>query len=279
MKIILRSLILILICHSIGIQAQRKPKIKGNRDVVEVSESLPPFSAIELRDDLDIVLKRAPGEAYQITADDNLIDVLKFKVENGVLVVSSFYQITAKKELSIQISYVQLNQVTLLDGRISTAEGERINSEELVIQAEGLSRIKLDADAGQLSLNMQDNTRGNFTLTADSLSVQLKHKADATVYANAFTGKIYLKDNALLQIDGTSNNLELMSRDNAKIRAVDLAADRLSATLAGSSDTRIMALEHTELNLTEKARCYLFGDPEISLLTFKDSAELFKRNK
>ncbi|MBT8283473.1 MAG: DUF2807 domain-containing protein, partial [Muriicola sp.] len=104
----LRLFTLVFIFNCIGIQAQRKPKIKGNREVTEVIKSLPSFSSIEIRDDLDIVLKRAPEESYRITADDNLVDVLKFEVENGVLVVSSFYQITAKKELSIEISYAQL---------------------------------------------------------------------------------------------------------------------------------------------------------------------------
>lgn len=279
MKMTLRILTLVFLCHSIGILAQRKPKIKGNRELTEVIKALPSFSSIEIKDDLDIVLRRAPEESYRITADDNLIDVLKFEVENGVLVVSSFYQITAKKELSIEVSYAQLSAISLLDGRISTAEGERINSEELSIDAQGISRIDVDADVGQLKLNMKDNSNGNFNVTADSLSIQLKHKSDAQVYVNSFSSSVQIRDNALLLIEGTSNSLELSSKDNARIRAQDLEADRLSANLAGSSDTRVMVTAEAELGLLEKARCYLFGDPEIKLLTFKDNAELFKRNK
>lgn len=279
MKMMLRLFTLVFIFNCIGIQAQRKPKIKGNREVTEVIKSLPSFSSIEIRDDLDIVLKRAPEESYRITADDNLIDVLKFEVENGVLVVSSFYQITAKKELSIEISYAQLSAISLLDGRISTAEGERINSEELNVDAQGISRIEVDADVGQLKLNMKDNSKGIFNVTADSLALQLKHKSDVQVYVNSFSSSVQIRDNALLLLEGTSNSLELSSKDNARIRAQDLEADRLSANLAGSSDTRVLVTAEAELGLLEKARCYLFGDPKIKLLTFKDNAELFKRNK
>ncbi|QBA63299.1 GIN domain-containing protein [Muriicola soli] len=279
MKMTLRILTLFFLCHSIGIQAQRKPKIKGNRELTEVIKPLPPFSSIEIRDDLDIVLRRAPEESYRITADDNLIDVLKFEVENGVLVVSSFYQITAKKELSIEVSYTQLNAISLLEGRISTADGERISSEELIVDTQGISRIEVDADVGQLKLNMKDNSKGNFNVTADSLSLQLKHKSDAQVYINSFSSSIQIRDNALLLIEGTSNTLKLSSKDNARIRAQDLEADQLTANLAGSSDTRVLVNGEAELSLLEKARCYLFGEPEIKLLTFKDNAELFKRNK
>ncbi|HCO83723.1 MAG TPA: DUF2807 domain-containing protein, partial [Arenibacter sp.] len=35
------------------VYSQRKPKIKGNRNVIEVRETLPPFNAVQLDDDLD----------------------------------------------------------------------------------------------------------------------------------------------------------------------------------------------------------------------------------
>ena len=79
--------------------AQRKPKIKGNKKVVEVVEELPPFNAIELNDDLKIFLEKSSSEAFIIKADDNLIDVLKFKVVDSTLIITSFYKIISKKKL------------------------------------------------------------------------------------------------------------------------------------------------------------------------------------
>ncbi|MEL6306280.1 MAG: DUF2807 domain-containing protein, partial [Bacteroidota bacterium] len=68
--------------------SQRKPKIKGSRVVTEVKEELPPFNAIQLNSDMDITLKKSFGPGYTIVADDNLIDIYKFKVEDSTLVIS-----------------------------------------------------------------------------------------------------------------------------------------------------------------------------------------------
>ena len=54
-NIIIYSLILIPMLAI----SQRKPKIKGSRIVTEVNEELPAFNAIQLNDDLDIVLKKS----------------------------------------------------------------------------------------------------------------------------------------------------------------------------------------------------------------------------
>ena len=75
-----RYLPFLILLFTISVFAQRKPKIKGNRVVTQISETLPDFNAIVLQDDLDIVLKKSFGPGYEIEADDNLIDILKFKV-------------------------------------------------------------------------------------------------------------------------------------------------------------------------------------------------------
>jgi len=279
MKMILRCLILALLFHTIGVHAQRKPRIKGNRTVTAEVKTLPSFSGIEIKDDLDVVIRRGTVESYTVTADENLIDILKFEVEDNTLVISSFYQITAKKELSITISYTQLNSVVLNDGSLSTAEGEKINSEQLDINTLGVSRISLDADVGELNINMQDNSKGNFTFTADSLSVKLRQKANAQIYVNSFSNTADVTENAVLQIEGTANTLDLILDGNARLRAEDLEIGELSASLSGSADARLFVMEKLQLNLSGTSRCYLYGEPVISLNAFKDNAEFFKRNK
>ena len=84
---------------------QRKPKIKGNRKVTRVTERLPAFNSILLKDDLDVALVAANSPSYQLVADDNLVDVITFKVVDSVLEIRSFYKITSRKELNITINY------------------------------------------------------------------------------------------------------------------------------------------------------------------------------
>ena len=76
-------LIALALC-TVAVHAQRKPKIKGNKEVTTVREELPPFTAIELTDDLEIYLEKASSPGYTIIADDNLIDIFKFDVRDSL---------------------------------------------------------------------------------------------------------------------------------------------------------------------------------------------------
>ena len=86
MKNLITLIVLVACFQTYG---QRKPKIKGNKSVIEVREELPAFNAIEIIDDLEILLQKGASEGYVLNADDNLVDVLKFKVEDSTLFISS----------------------------------------------------------------------------------------------------------------------------------------------------------------------------------------------
>ncbi|GGD46426.1 GIN domain-containing protein [Muriicola marianensis] len=280
MKIALRYLLITLVFTMVtGVYAQRKPRLKGNREVTTVTEALPPFSRLELVDDLDIVLKRSAEESYTITADDNLVDVIKFRVNDGTLVISSFYEITSKKELTIVVSFSQLNTITVQEGRVETAEGERINTDALQIETFGNSRVHFDGDVGTLTIAMKDNSKGEYTMTADSLSVKMSQKSDAQLYVNAFSGSVDIQDNSSLQLEGTSGSLDMKVSGNGKLRGQDFEVDDLTAGISDSGDARIFARTRLQIGLTGNARCYLFSEPDITLTAFRDNSEFFKRNK
>jgi hypothetical protein len=272
-----KLLFILFICTTLAVQAQRKPKIKGNRTVIEVQDELPPFTKIELRDDLDITLRRATKEAYTVTADDNLIDVLKFRVEDGTMVISSFYQITSKKKLEIEIAYTQLTSIMLSDGTLTSID--KISSETLHITMLGSAKIELGAEAGLIDINMQDNSSGTFNLIADSLSVMLLNKADANIYSNTFNNALVMKDNAKIEIEGTSDNFEISLEGNTDINAEDLESRKITATLIGSSEARLLVTDSISLSQQGSTRCYLFGDGSIELRQFTDTSELLKRKK
>ena len=202
---------------------------------------------------------------------------LKFRVEDSTLMISSFYQITSKKKLEIEIAYTQLTAITLSDGRLITLD--KVSSENLTVTTLGSAKIELGADTGLVTINMQDNSSGTFNLTTDSLSVNLMNKADASIYSNSFNNLLNMKDNASLEIDGTADNFEIALKDDADLRAKDLEVRNVVAILKASSNAQLFITENLELSQQGSSRCYLYGDPAISLKQFTDTAELFKRKK
>ena len=270
-----KLIVLLIVCVPIFLQAQRKPKIKGNRSVTEVRENLPAFNAIELNANLDIELKKSFGEGYEITADDNLIDVLKFKVEDSTLIISAFYDITAKKKLEITVNYKELKAITQRDGKITMLDV--LSTDNLYVNAFGPSRLSLKASTFMASLNMEDTSKGDFNLDVDSLNVSLKHRSDATVYSVSSAKNIELLNTASLDIEGTTDSLNLKMFNNTKFTGQKLESGTAKIKLEESASARINAFREIELKSRGSSKTYLYGDPKISILEFMDTSQLIKK--
>lgn len=254
--------------------SQRKPKIKGNKSVVEVNESLPAFNAIELNDDLDIDLVQANQEGYSLTIDDNLIDVLKFKVEDSTLVISSFYKITSKKKLDITINYYEVSRIKMRDGRIQMKDV--IETDELTIETYGSSKLQLNANTTLTNLTMEGNSSGDLSLESDSLNITLKDRIDVSIYSTSERNNMELTKNASAKMEGTAYALSVKLFDNANLKARKLDAEGVEVIAEGSPSARVYASEVFELTSKGSSKTYISGGAKIEIIEFLDTSELHK---
>lgn len=270
-----KIVILILITFPILSNAQRKPKIKGSRIVSELSEELPPFNAIVLNDDLDIRLNKALGPGYHLIADDNLIDILKFEVQEGTLVISSYYNITAKKQLEITINYTDLQAITVKNG--SVVSNEVIDTEQLFVDGFNNTKLDIRANAAVMDINLEDTSSGTFNVEVDSLNVNLGARSDAYVYAQMDSGALDLEGNSSLTIEGTSDRLQANILDYAKYKGETMEVGSYQLIISGNSNARVYAFRDIAIKATQDARIYLYGTPKITIDEFLDTVQLIKK--
>lgn len=276
MQTIMKNIvILILITFPILSNAQRKPKIKGSRIVSELSEELPPFNAIVLNDNLDIRLNKALGPGYHLIADDNLIDILKFEVQEGTLVISSYYNITAKKQLEITINYTDLQAITVKNG--SVVSNEVIDAEQLFIDGFNNTKLDIRANAAVMDINLEDTSSGTFNVEVDSLNVNLGARSDAYVYAQMDSGALDLEGNSSLTIEGTSDRLQANILDYAKYKGETMEVGSYQLIISGNSNARVYAFRDIAIKATQDARIYLYGTPKIAIDEFLDTVQLIKK--
>ncbi|MGI9547499.1 MAG: GIN domain-containing protein [Flavobacteriaceae bacterium] len=272
----MKKIILFLVCICCSAAyGQRKPKIKGNKSVIEVSEDLPAFHGIELKDDLEILLQKSSEPGYTITADDNLIDILKFEIIDSTLVISSFYTITAKKQLDITVRYDELRNITVNDGQVLT--DAIISTDQLVVNTLGYSRVELQFSAAVANLNMEGNSKAKLNIDSDSLSMTLKDKIDANIYAVSNTQLLDMQGDALAKIEGSSDTLRVKMSGSTKLRAEQLEGGTVQLEILETASARIHAYRRLELSSSGTAKVFLYGDPVIEIKEFLDSSELYKR--
>ncbi|MCM4154227.1 DUF2807 domain-containing protein [Arenibacter sp. N53] len=257
------------------VYSQRKPKIKGNKNVIEVRETLPPFSAIELNDDLDINLQAASTEEYIIEADDNLIDVLKFRVENETLVISSYYKITSKRRLNITVNFSQLYRITANAGNVIVKN--RFSTDFLEVNTFESGRVEIDVDADAMEINMNDNSKGNFKIDSDTLNIRLAEKSDLRLFGVMENTVLYMQRNSKADLEGFTDVFQVQLLDDSDLKAKRLEANTVLATLEGSSSAEVLAKTNVDLNSQGSSKTYVFGDGKINLQEFLDTSELYRR--
>jgi len=242
MNIMKKVLLLVFLVSCTSVLAQRKPKIKGNKNVIEVQEELPPFNGISLKDDLRIQLVKARQEGVYITADDNLIDVLKFEVVDGILEIGSFYRITGKKKLEIIVNYSELNSIEVLDGRIQSEDN--LVTDVFDAKLFGSGKLEMNVNASEINLDMEGNSSGDLNFQSDSLNIILKDRIDVRVYAstNEWT-KVQLFSSANLKLEGTGYAMSAKLYDNSNLRAAKYEAEGVE--IIGEVATNLLLLVHS----------------------------------
>ncbi|WP_373074911.1 GIN domain-containing protein [Zeaxanthinibacter enoshimensis] len=272
----MRKFLLVIMIFSVAaVYGQRKPKIKGSREVIEVRESLLPFSRLVLADDIEITLEKASEPGYVIRADDNLVDIFKFRVEDSTLVITSFYKVRSKKKLEIIVKFNGLNSISAEDGYISSKDV--IASDLVELQLKGSAKMKIDARAALVQLDMKGNSSGEFNIDSDSLQLYAKDKADLKLYTNGETIALDMAENSRARLEGRTGILQANLRDNADLKAEKMEAGVARAVLSGSPSAEINVSSDFELDSSGSSKTYLYGSPVISISAFRDSSVLTKR--
>lgn len=256
--------------------AQRKPKIKGNRNVIEVMEELPPFHTIVLEDDLEVVLKPGADFGYELEADDNLVDLLRFKVENEILTISSFYRITRKKKLNISVFFNQLNHIAIKSGKIVARDS--FPTDALSVDIRGGGKAEMDLSINVLEITMDENSSGDFKMNGDSLNIVLKDKSKLKLFAVSEAIKVQLEKNSNALLEGFSSHLHISLMDNATLKARKLEVDTVVASLDARASAEILVINSLELFASGSSKTYVYGEGKINLQEFLDTSELYRRN-
>ncbi|MBU2997198.1 DUF2807 domain-containing protein [Cellulophaga baltica] len=267
-----------IICFLIGSFAfsQRKPKIRGSKVVVEVHKDLEPFDSIELEHDLDINFVASADYGLSLVIDDNLVDVLEFRVVDHVLSIDSYYNITAKKKLEITVFYNQIHSLILRDGKINIEDV--IETDYLNVTSFNSSKISLNANVNLLEVDMSDNSFANLIVNVDSLNVSLKDRADARIYADAKTANVNLKKNSELKLKGKAEVLNAHLFDSSDLKAENFDTSDTNLFIKKNANAYVRAKEVLNLSSSDSANTYFYGNGAINIIEFLNTSQLNKRD-
>ncbi|MDQ6655200.1 MAG: DUF2807 domain-containing protein [Verrucomicrobiota bacterium] len=150
-------MLLLSSCHWAG--------IRGNGHVVTENRNVPPFTELQADGAYDVTWTTG-APAVSITTDQNLLEHIQVRSENGKLTIDWGKPLRGTHGIKIKIASPVLSRIQL-NGAVRFT-GANFSGPELYLEANGASRITLQGDVNALSAEMNGASR----LDAESLSTR-----------------------------------------------------------------------------------------------------------
>ncbi len=197
--------------------------IRGDGNVTTASHAVAAFKNIDMQGMFEVVLQ--PGEGLPVTleADENLHELIKIRVKNNTLYVSTTKEgIYRPTKMTLTIPYSQLENITI-GGACKLIADAPVVAQSLSFRISGAADIDLELELSSLNTRVSGAANINLRGTAD------QHTAS---------------------LSGASN-----------IRAEKLQTQNTSISLSGAGSAHVHASEHLDASLSGVGSIRYYGDP------------------
>ncbi|WP_046746200.1 GIN domain-containing protein [Kordia zhangzhouensis] len=269
------SIVLLVLC-SLPAIAQKKEKIKGNREVTTVIYELDPFTAIDIREDIEVVLINGTKSQVEVNTDENLHEVFDIHVVNGTLTIATTKEIRSSKRLEIFITVSDTLQRIHAgdDVEIKSLTTLAMNTIELNVMENAEMDLKIRADS--LTINGYGKTKQRYEIFTNQLILTAFEDADIQATAQA-TNTIATVEHADVELEGTTETLALVVKEKGEFMASDFVSKEIDVTATDQAKIAVQASQKITIDANDRAEISLLGNPsEINMRVFDGEAVLQK---
>jgi hypothetical protein len=198
--------------------------VSGNGNVVAENREVSGFSEIDAGGMFKIILEQSNQESLKIETDENLMPLIRTKVLNNVLKISSDRPIRNSKNLNIYITFRDIHKISV-SGACSVISRDDLKLDELTIDGSGATEI-------------------------DIRLISQRFDADLSG-ANE------------VRLSGETGVFELELSGASKIRAFDFIAQEVRIEASGAADANVYAEKHLNARASGAASIKYMGNPSI----------------
>ena len=197
--------------------------ITGNGNVVTNERDVENFHGLEVSTGIDVEITQANSNELILEADENLHDVIKTVVENGILKIYAEKNIRMAKAKQVYLNYKDIEII-----RISSA-GDVKGKNTLVTQDLDISL----SSAGDLFLDIE----------ADRLEVNISSSGNA-------------------RLSGKSNYLDADLSSAGDLNAFDLEVKKAKVSVSSAGDAKVFITEEASLSSSSAGDIIYKGEPK-----------------
>lgn len=258
-------------------------KIKGNGNIKIQNTVVEEFETLSIGNELEVVLVKSQAPSVTIEADENLIPIINFKVENGILRFNIDQKVTRSKRFKAEIRYSDKLKNIILNDDVNVTSQSDIQLPALNLTLNDDSKIEAEIIADNFSLtNNHDesfkiSTNCKLKIETKEATLDLKQNSnnDITIKSENLSIKTY--DNAELNIQGFSYNLDILASQSSDINAKELLSNNANLKIDNKAAIYLNVSDSLHLNASGTSKINLYGKPKISIEAFENRASLVKK--
>jgi len=237
-------LVLAILIGSIGLtEAQTDDKIKGNRNVTIKQTFIDNFDTIIVDADFSVEVIYNSKPSVEIEADDNLHEVIKFEVVDGVLTFSESVRISSKKKLNIKVNYGDgLKQIEVKgDAEIRSLTSMELN--DVLLKTSDNSRAYLNINAKNFEYLSSGKSKTRLNLSADSTKIELSDNSKLDALINSKAANFDLYQRASASVEGVAKTAVFRLINSSSVTGSKYDVNSVDAILEDNSDLTVSAID------------------------------------
>ncbi len=274
------NLILILVfltVSSLSLTAQKKPKIKGNKEVIQVKQDIDgTFNSLEVDDGLEVNLNPGARNGYILETDANLVDVIQFFVVDSVLRVYTTQEITSSKKLDIYLGVSNIEHLILKNDAKVTAK-DPFRAERFYLAGYNSSRFELNVQASDVTITLHRNAGGKIEIEAENTTIIMNDRTDMKAEAETKNLRVTVNNTADLKIDGRADYAAYNLKKSSKLDGRDMRVSSVDLYTSNNADVYVHATKNLEVDAQGNSNVYVYGNPDVEVKGFTDRSKIIKR--
>ncbi len=268
--------LLAVLCSTMAL-AQKKERIKGSKTITVTQKEVGSFDSVEIEDNFEVFLVKGDTEALEVDADDNLHEIVTAEMYGSTLRITTTKNVTSAKKFSVRITYTdKLTSITAKHEVVLNALSS-LELNNITVKNLDYSKSYLNVKSKNFSLVMDDKTKAEVNIQADSTAIILSKNADLKALVATQNAKVDLYQKAAAVIEGDAAKAQIRLDNNAELDSRKFTVKALDILAEGYSTGNIMATEMVSISANGKTEIQLYGAPKIEMKAFTGNATLYKK--
>ena len=156
------------------------PSIRGNGKVVEINRTVDKFDEIKVSRGMNVYISQGDEQKVVVKADENILQAISTKVENGVLKITTTERIRNAKSKKVYVHVNELDNIIATAGSNVYSETE-IANDVLDLTCSAGSNMRLDIHADKVSASA--TAGANLFLKGEAYKGDLSASAGSNIKA------------------------------------------------------------------------------------------------